>query len=91
MTPLQIANLSATVANRGYYYIPHIIKESEDISIDPKYKERNYTMVDTTEFRKVINTMIIYRYGLREIYISMGQSRGKMNPMPYSWSRSILK
>ena len=57
VTPLQIANLSATVANRGYYYIPHIIKESEDISIDPKYKERNYTMVDTTEFRKVINGM----------------------------------
>lgn len=57
VTPLQIANLSATLANRGYYYIPHIIKESENVSIDGKYKERNYTMVDTTEFHKVIGGM----------------------------------
>lgn len=57
VTPLQIANLSATVANRGYYYIPHIIKETGGISIDPKYKEKNYTMVDTTEFHKVIDGM----------------------------------
>jgi len=56
-TPLQIANLSATVANRGYYYIPHIIKDSENVQIDQKYKERHYTMVDTLEFKKVINGM----------------------------------
>lgn len=57
VTPLQIANLCATVANRGYYHIPHIIKESEGVEIDPKYKERQYTMVDTTQFRKVIHGM----------------------------------
>ncbi|MCQ2134660.1 MAG: penicillin-binding protein 2 [Bacteroidales bacterium] len=53
VTPLQIANLSATVANNGYYYIPHIIKESENVKIDDRFKERNYTMVDTTQFQKV--------------------------------------
>ena len=52
VTPLQIANLCATVANRGYYYIPHIIKESEGVKLDPKFKKRNYTMVDTTHFNK---------------------------------------
>ena len=57
VTPLQIANLCATVANRGYYYIPHIIKESEGVKLDPKFKKRNYTMVDTTHFNKVINGM----------------------------------
>ena len=57
VTPLHIANLCATVANRGYYYIPHIIKDSEDITIDPKYHERHYTMVDTTQFEKVIPGM----------------------------------
>lgn len=57
VTPMQIANLAATVANRGYYYIPHIIKESEGISIDPKYKERQYTMVDTTQYKKVVKGM----------------------------------
>jgi len=57
VTPMQIANLAATVANRGYYYIPHIVKESPGIEIDPKYKERQYTMVDTTEYKKVIQGM----------------------------------
>lgn len=28
-TPLQLANLAAIVANRGYYYIPHIVKKVE--------------------------------------------------------------
>ena len=56
-TPLHLANLCATIANRGHYYIPHIIKDSENIQIDPKYKERQYTMVDTTHFPKVIGGM----------------------------------
>ncbi len=56
-TPLHLANLCATIANRGFYYIPHIIKDSEHVSIDRKYKERHYTMVDTTHFPKVIGGM----------------------------------
>lgn len=57
MTPLQIANMCAIVANRGYYYIPHIIKDSDSLKIEQKYKERQYTMVDTLQFRKVIQGM----------------------------------
>ena len=57
VTPLQIANLCATVANRGWYITPHIVKDSEGIEIDPKYHERNYTKVDTNEFKKVIQGM----------------------------------
>lgn len=56
-TPLHLANLCATIANRGFYYIPHIVKDSENVSIDSKYKERHYTMVDTTHFPKVIGGM----------------------------------
>ena len=56
-TPLHLANLCATIANRGHYYIPHIIKDSENVTIDPKYKEKHYTMVDTTHFPKVIGGM----------------------------------
>ncbi len=56
-TPLHLANLCATVANRGFYYTPHIIKDSENVTIDQKYKEKNYTMVDTTHFHKVIGGM----------------------------------
>jgi penicillin-binding protein 2 len=56
-TPLHLANLCATIANRGHYYIPHIIKDSENVTIDQKYKERQYTMVDTTHFSKVVGGM----------------------------------
>lgn len=56
-TPMQIANLAATVANRGWYKIPHIVKASEGVEIDPKYYERQYTMVDTTNFKKVTQGM----------------------------------
>ena len=49
-TPLQIANLAAIVANRGSYFIPHLVKDSEGVTIDPKYHERQYTMVDTAYF-----------------------------------------
>ncbi|MBQ2913104.1 MAG: penicillin-binding protein 2 [Bacteroidales bacterium] len=56
-TPLHLANLAATIANRGYYYIPHLVKDSPDTTIHPRFKERNYTMVDTSHFHKVIQGM----------------------------------
>ncbi len=59
VTPLQIANLCATVANRGYYYIPHIVKDSENVRIDDRFREKKYTLVDTTEFYKVIDGMYL--------------------------------
>ena len=56
-TPLHLANLCATIANRGYYKIPHIVKDSEHVQIDEKYKEKQYTLVDTLHFPKVISGM----------------------------------
>ena len=56
-TPLHIANLCATIANRGWYYTPHIIKDSEHVKIDDRFRKKNYTMVDTTHFHKVIGGM----------------------------------
>lgn len=56
-TPLHLANLCATLANRGHYYTPHIVKDSENVTIDPKYKEKHYTLVDTVHFQKVISGM----------------------------------
>lgn len=57
VTPLQIANLAATVANRGYYYIPHIVKDSEDVKIEEKYHEKNYTMVEPKYFDIAVEGM----------------------------------
>ena len=56
-TPMHLANLCATIANRGYYYIPHIIKASEGVEIDSRFYEKQYTKVDTVHFPKVIRGM----------------------------------
>ena len=56
-TPLHLANLAATIANRGYYYIPHLVKGTSDSLRNAKYSERHYTMVDTSNFSKVIEGM----------------------------------
>ena len=58
-TPLQIANLAAIMANRGYYYIPHIVKDSDGVEIDPKYKERHYTKVVTKYFEPAVQGMYL--------------------------------
>jgi len=57
-TPLQMANLAAIVANRGYYYIPHIVKSVEGRdSIDARFYERHYTKVDPRHFEPVVEGM----------------------------------
>ncbi|MBO4585133.1 MAG: penicillin-binding protein 2 [Bacteroidales bacterium] len=56
-TPMHLANLCATIANRGYYYIPHIIKESPGVQIDERFTQKQYTMVSQKQFPKVINGM----------------------------------
>ena len=57
-TTLQLANFAATIANRGYYYTPHIIKgiEGQD-SIDVKYRTAHYTPVDKQHFETIIKGM----------------------------------
>lgn len=57
-TPLQMANLAATVANRGYYYIPHIVRsiEGQD-SLDTRFYERHYTKVDPKHFDAMVEGM----------------------------------
>ncbi len=56
-TPIQLANLCAAIANRGYYITPHIIKDNDQIEIDGKYKERHYTKVDSVYFERAIEGM----------------------------------
>ncbi|WP_418991532.1 peptidoglycan D,D-transpeptidase FtsI family protein [Alistipes sp.] len=57
-TPLQLANLAAILANRGYYYIPHIVKriEGQD-SLDRRFYERHYTKVEPRHFEPIVEGM----------------------------------
>lgn len=57
LTPLQIANLGATIANRGYYITPHVVKEVEGDELDKKYSEKHYTKVDRSHYDEVVQGM----------------------------------
>ncbi len=56
-TPMHLANFAATIANRGYYYMPHMVKTVGDSSIAGKYTKRHYTMVDSSYFNVIIDGM----------------------------------
>lgn len=57
-TPLQMANIMAIIANRGYYIKPHVVKGiGSDRHIDPKYKEKHYVDIDARYFDPVIDGM----------------------------------
>lgn len=56
-TPLQIANLSATIANRGYFYTPHLVREIQDTVISPEFTTPKYTMVDSHYYDYVVEGM----------------------------------
>ncbi|MBO0330483.1 peptidoglycan D,D-transpeptidase FtsI family protein [[Muricauda] lutisoli] len=64
-TPLQLANMTAAIANRGYFYTPHVIKSiGSNGEIDPKYTEARYTTIDRKYFEPVIEGMTnVYNYG----------------------------
>ena len=56
-TPLHLANLAATIANRGWYRIPHIVRGHGSDTLDRRFSEKHYTLVDTAHFEKVIEGM----------------------------------
>jgi len=63
-TPIQLANMTAAIANRGYFYTPHIIKDIEDDSISSKYTTPKYTTIDKEYFEPVIEGMYdVYNKG----------------------------
>lgn len=57
-TTLQLANFASIIANRGYYYTPHIIKEIKgQDSIDIKFRTRHYTSIESRHFETIIKGM----------------------------------
>ena len=56
-TPLQIANLAATIANRGYYYSPHVIKAIQDTIIPDTFNIQHHTMIDPVNYEWIVKGM----------------------------------
>jgi len=61
VTPMQLANMMAAIANEGYYYTPHIVKKIKDFKIDKKFTTKHQTTVDRQYFKPVIE-------GLYDVY-----------------------
>ena len=57
LTPLQIANLGATIANRGYYHVPHVVKRVEGEPLDTTFTSRHYTMASREAYDWVVAGM----------------------------------
>jgi penicillin-binding protein 2 len=54
-TPLQMANMTAAIANRGYFYTPHIVKSiGTDKYIDPRFTARHTISIDSANFEQIV-------------------------------------
>ena len=63
-TPIQLANVTAAIANRGFFYTPHIVKYiGKEENANPKFKTKKTTTIDPKYFEPVIN-------GMREVFKS---------------------
>jgi penicillin-binding protein 2 len=56
-TPLQIANFAAIVANRGYYYVPHVVRERKGAPLDTLYTRKHYTGIEHSIFEIIAQGM----------------------------------
>ncbi len=65
LTPIQMVNFTTTIANRGYYYTPHILKKIVDLDTIPhKFTEKHLTSIDQKYFEPVVEGMNdVYHYG----------------------------
>lgn len=57
LTPLQIANLGATIANRGYFYTPHVVKRITGGHLDPKYLRPRHTDINSKWYNYIVAGM----------------------------------
>lgn len=53
-TPIQLANMTSAVANRGFYFTPHIAKKIEGREIDAKFTTKRNTSIDPRHFEPVV-------------------------------------
>ena len=91
VVPIQMANFAAIVANRGYYYIPHLVKSIGDSGEPlPEYKEKHFTSVDPKHFDIAVEAMseVVksgtgqYRAKLKDIEVCGKTGTVQNDPMP---------
>ena len=69
LTPLQMANATAAIVNRGWFYTPHIVKSIDGKpNPDKRFKVKHKTLVDAKHFEPIIKGM--------EAVVLRGTARG---------------
>jgi penicillin-binding protein 2 len=64
MTPIQLCNMMAAVANEGFYYVPHMVKKIEGKAIEENFREKRATTIDKKYFKPVKKGLWdVYNYG----------------------------
>ena len=68
MTPMQMAHTASVIANKGWFYRPHIIKQIKGVDTLPqKYTEKHYSSISPEHFDPVIEGMFdVYNEGTAE-------------------------
>ena len=56
-TPIQLGNIAASIANRGWFITPHFVKKISNDSIKLKYREKVYSSIDSIHFEKIVQGM----------------------------------
>ena len=56
-TPLQIANLAATIANRGYYYVPHVVRKVEGEPLDTAFTRKHISKASREDYEYIVAGM----------------------------------
>ncbi len=91
VVPIQMANFAATIANRGYYFIPHLIKgigkEGKPLS---RYTEKHHTTIDSANFLVAVDAMqqVVqsgtgqYRAKLQDIIVCGKTGSVQNTPLP---------
>ena len=91
VVPIQMANFATIVANRGYYYTPHLVKSIGDSGEPlPQYTEKHFTTVDTKYFDIAVEAManVIesgtgqYRAKLKDIQVCGKTGTVQNDPLP---------
>jgi penicillin-binding protein 2 len=62
-TPIQMANMTAAIANRGHWFIPHVAKDIENDTIPSRFAEPHYVGIDSVHFDPVIDGMELAIWG----------------------------
>jgi penicillin-binding protein 2 len=91
VTPMQMANMAAIMANKGFYFTPHLVKNISEGEIEPRFTIRHETGIDSAYFTFVRDAMsdAIYGTASRAVIPGItlcGKTGTAQNPQGYDHS-----